>query len=130
MRTLIDHFVDEARSTVRPDFLGLSERTVRAMELASWPGNVRQLKGEIFRLAATTESGHLADTWISPDDRQIEEAILDHDESTGVLDDPELLRHLLRENGGRVADVARTLRVSRGHMYRVLKKLRIRVGDI
>jgi DNA-binding NtrC family response regulator/tetratricopeptide (TPR) repeat protein len=121
IRELIARFTDEARRTIRPDFAGLGRDAIAAMELAPWPGNVRQLKSEILRLAALATSGVPIGGWAPPDSPRLlipREEIKDPE---AVLSDPSRLAALLERCDGRVADVATALRVSRGHIYRVMK---------
>lgn len=121
IRELLTHFSDEARSTVRPDFAGFSRNVITAMERAPWPGNVRQLRSEVLRLAALAESGVPIDRWDSPDCVRFLDPTEELEDPDAVLGDPARLTALLGECGGRVADVAVALRVSRGHVYRVLQ---------
>jgi DNA-binding NtrC family response regulator len=126
IKELIARFTDEARSAIRPGFAGLSRLSIIAMERAQWPGNVRQLKSEILRLAALTPDGVIVDNW-APQETTLTCGLIDDiGDPSLVLEDPRRLSELLRKCDGRVADVATVLGVSRGHVYRVLKQLGIR----
>jgi len=126
VRLLVAHFTQEARKNVRPGFVGFAERALRAMEEYGWPGNIRQLKSEVFRLAALSPDGVQIDSWspsiqwhgappVAPDRMQ----------GLAILHDRERLVRMLKESGGRVRDVERKLGVSHGHLYRVLKRYQI-----
>ncbi len=126
IKELIARFTDEARSTIRPGFAGLGKMSIMAMERAQWPGNVRQLKSEILRLAALTSDGVIVNNWAPQETTPTCSLIDDIGDPSLVLEDPRRLSELLRRCDGRVADVATVLGVSRGHVYRVLKQLGIR----
>jgi DNA-binding NtrC family response regulator len=121
IRLLIARFTDEARDTIRPGFAGLGEAALRAMEQAWWPGNVRQLKAEVMRLAALTPSGKLVNDWSQPSLGRSPEHHVSPQDAALVLSDPVRLSKMLMSYEGRVADVATALGVSRGHVYKILK---------
>ena len=117
-----------------------------AMELLilySWPGNVRQLANEIRRLAALAESG----AYVTPDQlsQQLQaqtvrpraatvegtprmQVRIDQslEQATAYLES-EMIKHALRQAGGRVADAASALGISRKGLY--LKRVRLGLTD-
>jgi DNA-binding NtrC family response regulator len=130
---LARHFERVARSTLSPRFGGLSDRVLREMERYRWPGNVRQLRSEIFRLAALTPEGSPVEQWSPPLAPSAETpdsapsppasgSSLDRGERGRILRSPERLRQILRESEGRVSLIVRRLGVSRSHLYRVLRR--------
>jgi DNA-binding NtrC family response regulator len=130
VRELVDVLVREARETIRPGFVGFSDRVLAAMERYSWPGNVRQLKHEILRVAALAPEGVPVDTWTPSDGGELKPPFLEREKAGEILDDPERLRAILRDHKGQMADVARALGVSRGHLYRVLRRAGISVKEV
>jgi DNA-binding NtrC family response regulator len=130
LRELIDCFVTEARDKIRPGFAGFSERIIDKMERHSWPGNIRQLRLEVHRHAALAQEGVPIDEWTPSDDDQPAGGLLDREEAAAILKDPAKLRQFTMDSGGQVADMARSLGVSRAHIYRTLKRLGISLGDL
>lgn len=130
LRVLVDYFVKEARVTIRPGFAGFSEKIVDKMERYSWPGNIRQLRLEVHRHAALAQEGMPINEWTPSDDEQLAGELMDPDEATAILKDPAKLRQFTLDAGGQVADMARSLGVSRGHIYRTLKRLGISLSDL
>jgi DNA-binding NtrC family response regulator len=130
IRELIARFTDEARRVIRPGFAGLGEAAILAMEKAPWPGNIRQLKSDILRLAALTPDGVLVNSWKPSGIDLLSELQEELSDPAAILRDAEELTRLLSKYGGRVADVASALHVSRGHVYRLLKRHGIRVKAI
>lgn len=129
IRQLVAHFVDEARRTMRPRFAGISEKVILAMESAEWPGNIRQLKSEVQRLVATAPDGVIADHWVPADGAGTAD-MPDRDEALQILSDAEELRRFLIEHDGRVVAVAKLLGVSKGHLYRVMKRSGIDISTL
>lgn len=129
IRQLVAYFVDESRSAMHKNFKGISESVIRAMEAANWPGNVRQLKSEVQRLVATAPEGKVVDRWIPSDGSKVAD-LLPKSDSLEILDDRDKLRELLIKRGGRVADVARILGISKGHLYRCLRRFQIDSSEL
>jgi DNA-binding NtrC family response regulator len=130
LRELIDYFVEEAREKIRSGFAGFSEEVIEKMERYSWPGNVRQLRLEVHRYAALAREGVPIDEWTPSDDEQLAGGLMDRDEAAVILKDPAKLRQFAVDSGGQVADMARSLGVSRAHLYRTLKRLGISLSDL
>ena len=130
VRELISYFAQEARVEIRPGFAGFAESALRRMESCSWPGNVRQLRMEVLRLAAMTPDGVLVEEWEPPDDLTIDSERLDSGEAMRILEDRDRLEAFVRDCEGQMKNAAYRLGVSRGHLYRILKKTGIRVKDI
>ena len=122
IRDLIEHFCAEIRQKASTSFAGLSPRVVRAMEQYSWPGNIRQLRSEIYRCAALAEPGVPVRTWSPPDRMESQDSLLPQRESEAILSDPDRFAQLFREFEGDVRSFARLLGISRGHVYRLVKR--------
>jgi DNA-binding NtrC family response regulator/tetratricopeptide (TPR) repeat protein len=125
IRELVEHFVGELRK-IHPKFAGFSESALRALETFSWPGNVRQLKMEVERIAALTEPGHLVRKWVpldseTPTSRRLP-AMMEPEEAVKVLRDPSRLLSLLRQCDGQIVVAARVLGRSRSQIYRIFKE--------
>jgi len=122
VRELAAHFIEEARRQGHPSFAGLGEQALRTMECFDWPGNVRQLKMEIGRLAALTPSGERVEEWTPADHGEAAILPLCAADVEQALSNPDLFRRLFHEHGGHMPSIARRLGLSRGHLYRVLKR--------
>ncbi len=125
VRELVGHFVAQQQDA-HPAFAGFGESAIRAMEAFSWPGNVRQLKMEVERIAALTEHGKLVKTWTPLDgDTHLPipmPSLMLPGEAGQILRDPDRLLSLLRQNNGQAVVVARILGRSRSQIYRILKE--------
>jgi DNA-binding NtrC family response regulator len=118
-----------------------SSSAMELLILYTWPGNIRQLANEVRRLTALTESG----ACITPDhlSPQLQAQTTQIDAAPGVpqmqvrIDQPlekatahleaEMIKHALRQAGGRVTAAASTLGISRKGLY--LKRLRLGLRD-
>lgn len=128
-------FVHEVRTKLRTNFAGFTARAMNDLQKYGWPGNVRQLRLEVFRLAALWPEGLAVDRWspphpetegwILPADSEPVAAPADRSQLREILDDPQRLRELLRRSAGCVEAVSRSLGVSRSHLYRSLVRHRI-----
>jgi DNA-binding NtrC family response regulator len=119
-----------------------SSAAMELLILYSWPGNIRQLANEVRRLAALTESGtsitpeHLSPHLQAQQHRphaRVEGAPQMHvridqplEQATAHLE-AEMIKHALRQAGGRVSAAASTLGISRKGLY--LKRLRLGLTD-
>ena len=117
-----------------------------AMELLimySWPGNIRQLANEVRRLTALSESGAcITADQLSPQ-LQAQKGVLRTDtadrgsrleipfnqslESATAALESEMIKHALRQAGGRMSAAAEALGISRKGLY--LKRLRLGLID-
>ena len=88
----------------------------------SWPGNIRQLRSEIYRCAALAEPGVPVRAWISPDRMESQDSLLPQGESEAIQSDPDRFAQLFREFEGDVRSFARLLGISRGQVYRLVKR--------
>lgn len=124
------------------DAVRFSSAAMEQLILCSWPGNIRQLANEVRRLAALTESG----ACITPDDLSPQlrpqggrdtapvangpqlQVSIDQplDKATAQLES-EMIKHALKQAGGRVSDAASTLGISRKGLY--LKRMRLGLTD-
>jgi DNA-binding NtrC family response regulator/tetratricopeptide (TPR) repeat protein len=124
IRELVEHFAQEQRS-VHPKFAGFGESALRALEAFSWPGNIRQLKMEVARIAALTPPGCLVKKWSAMDHGELISRpvipIMEPDEAARILREPDRLLALLRECDNQMVVVARVLGCSRSRIYRILK---------
>jgi len=122
--------------------VSFSSPAMELLVLYSWPGNIRQLANEVRRLAALMESGasinpdHLSPPLQAQQGRTraaVEGAPQMHvridqplEQATAYLE-AEMIKHALRQAGGRVSAAASTLGISRKGLY--LKRLRLGLTD-
>jgi DNA-binding NtrC family response regulator/tetratricopeptide (TPR) repeat protein len=120
---LVPYFVREARKNPRCRLDGVTDGVLRRMQSYDWPGNVRQLRTEVFRMAGTAVPGSIVDTWDPPE--SIRGPVVDtveRAEALRILGDRNRLIKFIEECGGHVRTAAMRLGVSRGHVYRVIKR--------
>lgn len=134
--TLISHFISlYARKNDRP-ISGITWEAIQILEGYSWPGNIRELAGEIERLVLYADEGG----YIQPDNISLR--IRPHDPNKAVESSAEKLEDLLESYERRVitetlkrhdCNVARASEAlglgSRQTLYKKLKRLAIDVGD-
>jgi DNA-binding NtrC family response regulator/tetratricopeptide (TPR) repeat protein len=120
-----------------------SSSAMEVLILYSWPGNIRQLANEIRRLSALTDaSACITPGQLSP---QLQAKKIRSQSELGNttpqmqvrMDQPlekatsqveaEMIKHALRQAGGRVSAAASTLGISRKGLY--LKRLRLGLTD-
>ena len=120
-----------------------SSTAMELLILYSWPGNIRQLANEVRRLAALAESGacitpdHLSSQLQAQtitaradaaDSRPQMQLRLDQplEQATSHLES-EMIKHALRQAGGRMSVAASALGISRKGLY--LKRVRLGLTD-
>lgn len=124
------------------DALRFSATAMEMLIVYSWPGNIRQLANEVRRLTALADSGALiTPEHLSPylhlqssrgpvavDGAAQFNVRIDQplDKATAQLES-EMIKHALKQAGGRVSDAASTLGISRKGLY--LKRLRLGLAD-
>lgn len=122
---LADSFLKSAKLTARRTIRGFSPDSLELLRAYSWPGNVRQLKHEIERIVALSES-----EWIEPADfdpsivQSAEPGADFSNESLRQLEKRAILERL-RENDWNVVNAARSLGLSRHGLYSKMKRFGI-----
>jgi Nif-specific regulatory protein len=132
VRRLASHFLElHGRSEAKPG-VRLSPEAERLLEAHPWPGNVRELENEIQRALALAEPGET----LSPEHFSerlrailppIEASLRPGDTLRETLDRVEawLIREALSAHGGRRAQTARRLGVTREGLYKKMQRLGI-----
>jgi DNA-binding NtrC family response regulator/tetratricopeptide (TPR) repeat protein len=139
IRLLVAHFVDAIRKDGAPRFAGFGDGALRSMEKYDWPGNVRQLRSEVFRVAALAPDGREVPNWFPPSPDEIgapgspvsgstalalDPEPLTAGEQHAILKSPARFRTLMEESGGQMSVVASRLGVTRQHAHRLWKRFR------
>ncbi len=140
IRLLVTHFVAAVQKAGVPGFCGFGEGALRSMEKYHWPGNVRQLRSEVFHVAAVWPDGREVPRWLPPSRDEVGVAgspvpgsttlacglvPLSLVEQQAVLRNAARFRRLMEESDGQISAVASRLGVSRQHGYRLWKRFRI-----
>jgi transcriptional regulator with GAF, ATPase, and Fis domain/serine/threonine protein kinase/tetratricopeptide (TPR) repeat protein len=115
------------RSKNANQILGFSGKAIELMKKYDWPGNIRELKNEIERIAALTENN-----WVQPSDFdpsiQIEAGIeSDSAKREGLLREIEksTIENRLKQYDWNVASAAKSLGLSRHGLYSKMKRYQI-----
>ena len=101
---------------------GLSEATAAVLQSYRWPGNVRELRNVMERAAilcppqSPVQPSHLPPLPAGPDGPAAHGTVTIHDA------EQKLLEETLKSNGGNIQAAARQLGVSRGTLYRKIRK--------
>lgn len=122
---LADSFLKSAKLTAKRTIRGFSPDSLELLRAYPWPGNVRQLKHEIERIVALSES-----EWIEPEN--FEPGIL-QSPKPGINLSNESLRQIeknailerLQETEWNVVSAARSLGLSRHGLYSKMKRFGI-----
>jgi len=134
--TLISHFISlYARKNDRP-ISGITWESIQILESYSWPGNIRELAGEIERLVLyADEGGYIQPENISPRMRPSHSSAV-ADQSAEKLEDllesyeRRVITETLRRHDCNVARASEALGLgSRQTLYKKLKRLAIDIGD-
>lgn len=134
---LISHFISHFARRNDRSIEGITVQAIRILEGYSWPGNIRELAGEIERLVLYAEEGG----YITPE--QISERIRPKDwsyeseaELAGSLDDlledyeRRVITETLKRHDCNVARASAALGLSsRQTLYKKLKRLAIDIGE-
>jgi hydrogenase-4 transcriptional activator len=132
--TLISHFISlYARKNDR-EIAGITGEAIRTLEEYSWPGNIRELAGEIERLVLYADNGGYIQpdnisSRIRPDGASIETTAENLDD---LLDSYErrVITEMLKKHDCNVAKASEALGLgSRQTLYKKLKRLAIDVSD-
>jgi transcriptional regulator with PAS, ATPase and Fis domain len=104
-----------------PDAHALSAGALRELARHAWPGNVRELQNIMARVSATlherTVSGKLMAQLLDDSDGA---PIL-----AGLPSERERIGHALTQSGGRMAETARSLGISRSTLWRKMRRLKV-----
>ncbi|MDJ0786869.1 MAG: sigma 54-interacting transcriptional regulator [Myxococcota bacterium] len=129
---LAQHFLEEHGRRESKRGCQLSQEALRLLLSHRWPGNVRELENEIQRALALSRAGELL-----PPDRFSPDIEYVVEPTHAVVRDGEplrdsmarieswLLRQALERHGGRRAETARALGITREGLYKKLKRLGI-----
>ncbi|MBK7857739.1 MAG: sigma 54-dependent Fis family transcriptional regulator [Archangiaceae bacterium] len=104
----------------------LSERALEALGSYAWPGNVRELRNVLLRAAALDETPQPGGKKKKlPADFDPAELSLDYRrarEAMVGLFEREYLRNLLEQHQGNVSAAAKSAKIARSHLYRLLTR--------
>jgi Nif-specific regulatory protein len=130
---LAQHFLQSFAERFKKKAKRFSQPALRALEEYSWPGNVRELENAVQRAVVLCE-GPTVDIWQLPatirgGECEVPQLNQSYEEEVRQFKRRLVLR-TLRECGWRKAESARTLRVARGYLHRLISQLGIQqVGD-
>jgi transcriptional regulator with PAS, ATPase and Fis domain len=106
---------------------GFTPAAMAAINGHSWPGNVREMINRIRRAVV------VQDEWVRPEDMELDAE--PYNKSQPKLKEAknnlkkELIQKTLTENGYNISQTARSLGISRQHLYLLKKKLAIKIPE-
>ncbi len=112
-------FLRDAEGEVARSGLRFSEEALRALSAYDWPGNIRELRNVVLRIAATVPANVIEATDLP---EEVQAAATPVRESTAPDPDREDLQRALAASGWNVARTASSLGISRMTLYRWLRK--------
>ncbi|HCJ6653998.1 TPA: sigma 54-interacting transcriptional regulator [Klebsiella oxytoca] len=142
------YFIDKYRDEMPHDIQGLGERGAQMLLNHVWPGNVRMLENTLVRsmimqerdgpleqIIFEDESPELTPTEPSPPVPLTHFVSVTLSDSTNLISQVEnyekqLIREAINRAGGRVAEAARRLGISRTTLHYKVKKYDIRLGVV
>ncbi len=129
---LARHFLDRFAAQFHKKTRRFSQAASRALEEFEWPGNVRQLENVVQRAVALAD-GQTIETWHLPG---MARTGPEQDRQHGFSYEEEvrsfkrrLILRTLRECGWKKAESARSLKVARGYLHRLINQLEIHRED-
>jgi DNA-binding NtrC family response regulator len=110
------------------DCKGFTPEAMDVINKHSWPGNVREMINRIRRAVVVQNE------WIKPEDMELDAVIVDTKNQPKLKDAKNslkktMIQKTLHENGYNISKTARSLGISRQHLYLLKKKLDIHVPD-
>jgi len=130
LRRLVEQFTAEARESINPAFGGIAEPALAAMERYPWPGNIRELRHQVLRLAALSAEGAPVTRWDPPEAEARVRFRLSPEQVKEIMNDAGLLRRLVQDLNGRMNVVALHLGISRTSLYRLFHRHGIDVRSL
>ncbi|CAM3613408.1 Regulatory protein LuxO [Vibrio aerogenes CECT 7868] len=126
---LCHHFLTLLSQQFHSPALQLSAEALAVLNQYHWPGNIRQLEHTLTRAALKTVGRSQSMITLSELDESLHVQIENHTDDSPSLNDAmnryqkQLIQQALAENQGVWAQAARSLKVDRGNLYRLGKKL-------
>jgi len=115
-----------ARELGRP-VKGFTPETLRAMESYPWPGNIRELLNKLRRAVVMAENEWLSPSDLSLDPEKDTPDLLNLPEAKEKVEH-EYLQKALSLSKGNISRAARLLKISRPHLYTLMRKYSIKKG--
>jgi two-component system, NtrC family, response regulator HydG len=123
---LVRHFVAASCARHHQPLRHVAEQTMRALRVAPWPGNVRQLQHYIERAVVTTVGPSLAWQDLLEHETEAKDESL-RSVSRGAVEQAERARIVdtLKKTAGNRLKAAKLLKISRASLYNKLRAYRI-----
>ncbi len=137
LEQLSNHIIRQKNTTLQRRVDHLSEGALELLRGLDWPGNVRQLSNVLERAMVMSQgraitSETMAEALQSCRPFTHKPAVFGKEEQSSLLEDMELrtIREVLRETGGNRKLTAARLGISTSTLWRKMKSLRQRDGDM
>ena len=127
---LAEHFLEKWNRDLHRSLLGWTPEVEQHLEHHSWPGNVRELENAIERgvVLARTDRIEIDDLLL---ETEASETTIESSESLQAYLDratADKIRSALESAGGVRVDAARSLRIDRTTLYRLMRKFDVNDG--
>ncbi len=122
---LANHFLEKLSEEMEIPVQGYSESAIESINGYSWPGNVREMINKISRALVMNHPGRL----LSAEDLElVNPQTIAHGplKEMKLNKESELIAEVLIRNNFNISRTARALRISRPHLYNLMKKYGIK----
>ena len=123
---IIDAIIENFKQPLKLELAAL-----RQLEVYSWPGNIRELKGLLTRLLITCENGRVCAEDIRKFLSILPADIAEESQTKNLADQElEIIRAAYERNSGNISVISRELGISRNTVYKKLKEARKAILDV
>lgn len=142
---LLRHFTLRYASEERRSHIGgIAPQAMEKLKAYQWPGNIRQLKNEVFRAVLICETSELTLADFAGLDREIAQEAAPQGAGAGLISgvnadgevrtlasaEADMIRFAIAHYDGQISEVARRLGIGRTTLYRKLKEYDIDVASL
>lgn len=126
---LAQYFLKKIKKEGNWDCKGFTPEAMDVINKHSWPGNVREMINRIRRAVV------VQDKWIRPEDMELDADLYTKQKNQPKLKEAKnnlkkaMIQKTLRENSYNISQTARSLGISRQHLYLLKKKLEIDIPE-
>ncbi|MBL8028994.1 MAG: sigma-54-dependent Fis family transcriptional regulator [Fibrobacteres bacterium] len=127
---LSEYFLKEASAIYKREFNGFSEKTMAILCSLSWPGNIRELRNEILRMALLSEKPIIDDKLLFLNTNCKDLLRIKNRRKKRAKISEEMFVSSVKEFGGNVRKISEHLSIGRPLVYKLLKKSGINLDEL